>query len=328
MRLIRRLRQPCLITVKALTLEILEDAKVGAHELLWINHIDVLIYDVLLAEYVRVPYADDSLILIPCQFSSDLDWLYLSDIFATAWVGLDRAGFQPGDEVAIFGLGPLGLVCTYSAMLRGASRVFGIDHVQDRLDKAASLGATPINFTSDEGTASEQILRRLPNGVARVVDCVGQASLDHRLKWVQNYAVQECIRVASVEGGITLLGGYGAVPKSDGVPNGDSAEEDLLVAVPLAFMKGLSISMGSVGAHLYQTLPRLYELVKSGRARFDFLAPAVMSIEDAPLGYERFDKKLEIKVVFRFPHSGHSGYETQQSDGSEIASAAERTRFP
>lgn len=308
-------------------MEISEGVKVGPRQLPIIDSLEVLMDDSL-AEYVRVPHADDSLILIPDQFSSDLDWLYLTDIFVTAWVGLDQAGFQPGDEVAVFGLGPLGLICTYAAMLRGASRVFGIDHIQDRLDKAASLGATPINFTSPEGTASEQILRRLPNGVARVVDCVGQACLNHRLKPEQNYAIQESIRVASVEGGISLSGGYISLPKSAGVPNGDSMDEDLLVALPQAFMKALTISMGSVGVHLYETLPRLYELVKSGRARFDFLAPAVMSIEDAPLGYERFEKKLETKVVFRFLQNGHSGYETPNSEGREIERAPGRARFP
>src|SRR5205085_1447378 len=103
-------------------------------------------------------------------FSSDIDWLFLTDIFVTGWAGLDYARFQPGETVAVFGLGPVGLMCVYSATLRGASKVYAIDHVRERLDKAAALGAVPIDFTSTEGTASEQILRRQPDGVQRVVD--------------------------------------------------------------------------------------------------------------------------------------------------------------
>lgn len=289
---------------------------------------DMLTENAGIAEYVRVPYADDSLILIPDQYSSDLDWLYLSDIFVTAWDGLDLAKFQSGDEVAVFGAGPVGLVCVYVAMLRGASRVFSIDHIQDRLDKAASLGATPINFTSEEGTASEQILRRLPNGVARVVDCVGQFCLNHRLRPEQNYVVQEAIRVASFNGGISLTGGYIAMPSSAGAPNGDTMEENLLVALPLAFQKALTIGTGSVGYNLYQLLPRLYELVRSGRARFDFLSPTIMSIEDAPLAYERFEKKLETKIVFRFAWGGQVAATEGLSGDKRIAPATERIRFP
>jgi threonine dehydrogenase-like Zn-dependent dehydrogenase len=254
------------------------------------------------AEYLRVPFADDSLVAIPDDFSSDLDWLFLTDIFVTGWTGLDFARFEPGDTVAIFGAGPLGLMCAYAAVLRGASRVYAIDHVRDRLDKAASIGAIPIDFTSAEaGTASEQILRREPNGVNRTVDCIGQECVNHRLKLQQNYVIQEAIKVTKFNGGIGIMGAYVVTPRSAGAPLADTMDKELLVSIPDMWIKNLTMASGTVNVELYNVLPKVFELVKSGRARLDWVVTSQVGIEDAPKAYERFDKKEEIKVVIRFP---------------------------
>ncbi|KAL6815206.1 hypothetical protein GGI42DRAFT_311093 [Trichoderma sp. SZMC 28013] len=69
------------------------------------------------AEYAKVPFADDSLIPTPItsqNTSTELDYLIISDIFTTAWGALTYSGFQPGDSVAIFGAGPVGLPQEYS----------------------------------------------------------------------------------------------------------------------------------------------------------------------------------------------------------------------
>lgn len=82
---------------------------------------------VFAAEYVRVPYADSSLILVPVSATTSTETLYnyllISDVFATGWKVLDCAGFETGDTVAVFGTGVVGLSASYAAMLRGASRV-------------------------------------------------------------------------------------------------------------------------------------------------------------------------------------------------------------
>ncbi|KZL80618.1 alcohol dehydrogenase -like domain-containing protein, partial [Colletotrichum incanum] len=81
------------------------------------------------------------------------DYLTVSDIFATGWAGIDYSGFQPGDSVAVFGAGPVGLLSAYSAILRGASKVYVVDHVEERLELAASIGAIPINFAKSDPVA-------------------------------------------------------------------------------------------------------------------------------------------------------------------------------
>jgi glutathione-independent formaldehyde dehydrogenase len=68
----------------------------------------------------------------------------LSDIFPTGWHGTELAGLEPGDSVAVFGAGPVGLLAAHSAMIRGASQVFVVDKQSDRLGLAEKIGATAI----------------------------------------------------------------------------------------------------------------------------------------------------------------------------------------
>lgn len=70
------------------------------------------------AEYIRIPLADEALIQVPSFNRTDPktnetidlqnDYVMVSDIFGTGWTGLDYAGFQAGDTVAVFGAGPVG----------------------------------------------------------------------------------------------------------------------------------------------------------------------------------------------------------------------------
>lgn len=78
------------------------------------------------------------------------DYLFMSDILATGWTALDCAGLNPGDTVAVFGAGPVGQMAVLSAGVRGASKIYVVDHVQDRLDLAAAHGAIPINFVGED----------------------------------------------------------------------------------------------------------------------------------------------------------------------------------
>jgi threonine dehydrogenase-like Zn-dependent dehydrogenase len=135
---------------------------------------------------------------------ADKDLVILSDIFPTAWTGVTWSGFEAGDKIAIFGAGPVGLLAAYSAILRGASRVYSIDSVEDRLELAASIGAIPINFT--KGEPSAQILAREPGGVQRTLDCVGEECVNERLKPDQSFVITQAMKCTSVGGGLAVIG--------------------------------------------------------------------------------------------------------------------------
>ncbi|KAL9593163.1 MAG: hypothetical protein Q9219_007655 [cf. Caloplaca sp. 3 TL-2023] len=248
------------------------------------------------AEYVRVPFADESLAQIP-KGIADKEYLFIGDVWATGWTGLDFAGFQPGDRVAVFGAGPVGLLCAYSALLRGAAKVYCIDHVEARLRVAKSIGAIPINLTQGGGPAA-QILKLEPNGVQRVCDCVGYENVNQDLRPQQNFIISEGIKIASVDGGIGLIGVYLAQPNTKGTPRGSIISPDITFPISGFWTKGLTMKGGAVDPKV--VTPQLIELVKSGRARPGFIVSQEIPIEEAPAGYERFDKHLETKVVIRF----------------------------
>jgi threonine dehydrogenase-like Zn-dependent dehydrogenase len=240
------------------------------------------------------------LVKIPNNGIRDLDYLLLADILPTAWTALDFSKFQAGDSVAVFGAGPVGLLCAHLALVRGASKVYSIDHVQDRLDKAASIGAIPINFTDrHKGSASEQILALEPGGVMRSCDCCGYECVNPKLKFQPNYIIQEAAKITSTWGGIGIIGVYTSIPPSAGAPNAGKISGDIVMPLGTIFGKRLSIGTGAMEP--YHLIPLLMNMIEEGRINTRFIYTNEVSIEDAPLVYRRFSEKKEIKVAFRFP---------------------------
>lgn len=81
------------------------------------------------AEYVRVPFVNAEFALkVPDYIKTDEQVLFLSDILPTGYFAADIANVRPGDDVAVFGAGPVGYFAVMSCFLRGAARVFSIDH--------------------------------------------------------------------------------------------------------------------------------------------------------------------------------------------------------
>ncbi|KAI0098992.1 GroES-like protein [Hypoxylon sp. NC0597] len=256
------------------------------------------------AEYVRVPFATQNLVQIPTPNNStngaapsDAEYLFVADIFSTAWTGVTWSGFEPGDSVAIFGAGPVGLLAAYSAILRGASRVYSVDHEPARLDKAASIGAIPINFVDVDPV--QAILSYEPAGVTRVVDCVGFEAVNRNLEHEENIVLRNAVAVLASHGGLGVVGVYSAHQNSSGAPLG--ADYPTQIDFPAAdfFSKGLSWRAGAVP--VLQVAQELNQLIASGKAKPSFIVTSEIGIEQAPEYYERFDRHEEVKVLINFP---------------------------
>ncbi|KAK2812616.1 hypothetical protein FQN50_001260 [Emmonsiellopsis sp. PD_5] len=246
------------------------------------------------AEYLRVPFADTNCVLLPPEPTHDLDYVTVADIWPAGWSGLDFAGFKPGDSVAVFGAGPVGLMCAYSAILRGARAVYSIDHVPARLRQAEGLGAIPINFHNNDPVA--EILKLEPGGVARSVDCVGYECLNSQLKREESIVLTWCIRVTEPTGGIGVVGVYlPPFPKSEGVPNADVDGSVFPLPIGEAWFKGLRISSGIAEFRKLQIFMR--ELIISGKATPGMVITTEINIDDAPEAYRKFSDK---QVVIRF----------------------------
>src|SRR6476619_1253843 len=114
---------------------------------------------------------------VPENIKADEQVLFLSDIFPTGYFGADMANIQPGDDVAVFGAGPVGFFATMSSFLRGAARVFSIDHWPTRLDRTKDLGAEIIDFDNEDPV--ERIKKETSGKGVICIDAVGYEAVGH-----------------------------------------------------------------------------------------------------------------------------------------------------
>src|SRR6185436_9094563 len=124
------------------------------------------------SEFLRVPQAHYGPVKVP-HGPSDDRFVYLSDVLPTAWQAVDYAAVPAGGTVAVYGLGPIGQMCCRVALLRGASRVLGIDLVPERLELARRHGAEVVDLRDHEDIA--EALREMTDGRGpdSVIDAVG-----------------------------------------------------------------------------------------------------------------------------------------------------------
>lgn len=215
----------------------------------------------------------------------------MADIWPAAWGGLEHSGFKAGDSVAVFGAGPVGLLCAYSAILQGARVVYSIDHVTARLHQAERFGAVPINFTTTDPV--KEILKLEPRGVRRSIDCVGMECLNADLEPQQNIVLTQCINVTESNGGVGVVGAYSPISsRSDGVP--DPLLGNFELPFGEAWYKGLQIKGGVVD--IRPSLFLMRDLIQTGKARPGMVVSSEIGIEDVPDAYHCFDHKLETKV--------------------------------
>jgi alcohol dehydrogenase len=106
------------------------------------------------AEYVRVPFADNSTHPVPAGVT-DEEVLMMADILPTGYeVGVLNGCVRPADTVAIVGSGPIGLAAILGAKLHSPSHIVAIDLATGRLDAAKQFGADiTINSGDDDPVA-------------------------------------------------------------------------------------------------------------------------------------------------------------------------------
>jgi len=240
------------------------------------------------AQFIRVPYADFNALKFPPGKENEADFILLADIFPTGWHGVSLSGFQPGESIAIFGAGPVGLMAAYSAVLRGASRTFVIDRVPERLQKAKDIGCIPIDFT--KGDAVDQIIKANDGMVDRAVDAVGYQAVDDKgSKEQPNAIITSMVRVVRACGGLGIPGLY--VPSDPGAPDQQSAKGQILIPFGSLFEKGLSLGTGQCPVKRYNKYLR--DLIIAGRAKPSFVVSHEITIDDATVAYKKFDDRVE-----------------------------------
>ena len=252
------------------------------------------------AEYVRVPFSDNGPIVIPDGVDDD-KVLFLSDILPTGWMGAENADIEPGDIVAVWGCGPVGLFAIQSAMLMGADRVIAIDHFPHRLELAKKFGAETINF---EESAVYEALMEMTGGIGpdAVIDCVGLEAhglfVDNVIDQIKKstflgtdriHANRQAIIACRKGGRVSMPAVYGGF--ADKWPLG-------------AFMeKGLTLKTGQT--HVQHYMPALLDAIMEGKIDTTFLISHRLDLEEAPEGYKMFhDNQNEVTKVVLKPGLG------------------------
>lgn len=248
------------------------------------------------AEYLRVPFADFNCLVLPPGEEHEDDFALLADIFPTGYHATELADVSPGESVCVFGAGPVGLMAAYSAMLRGASRVFVVDKVPDRLRLASQIGATPVDYT--QGDAAEQIKAMTQGeGCDKGIDAVGyQATVaagEEQPAMVLNTLV-EAVRPTGMLGVVGLY-----VPADPGGPNESARHGQLTFAMGRFFEKGQRMGTGQANVKAYNR--QLRDMIIAGRAKPSFVVSQHLPLTDAPEAYERFDRREEgwTKVLLK-----------------------------
>ncbi|WP_419795289.1 glutathione-dependent formaldehyde dehydrogenase [Pseudomonas palleroniana] len=239
------------------------------------------------AEYVRVPKANTGPFKVPGTLP-DEKVLFLSDILPTAYQAVTNTGIGQGSSIAIYGAGPVGLLCAAVARMLGAERIFMVDHHPYRLAYAQqAYNVIPINFDEDDDPA-DTIIRQTPGmrGVDGVVDAVGFEAKGSttetilttlKIEGSSGKALRQCIAAVRRGGTVSVPGVYSGF--IHGFLFGD------------AFDKGLTFKMGQT--HVQRFLPELLEKIELGHISPEAIITHRMSLEQAAEGYKIFDKKQE-----------------------------------
>jgi threonine dehydrogenase-like Zn-dependent dehydrogenase len=244
------------------------------------------------AEYVRVPYADVD------EPLDDEEVLFLSDVFPTGYMAAENCSIQPGDTIAVWGCGPVGLFAMKSAFMLGAERIIAIDRFPDRLEMARiHCCAETINYETTNVLEALKVMTggRGPDGC---IDAVGmeahgidvEAPYDYTkqslmLESDRPMVLREVIQACRKGGTVSIPGVYAGL--IDKFPLG------------AAFCKGLTLKMGQT--HVQKYMLPLLERIRRGDIDPTFIISHVFSLEEAPKAYRMFRDKEDhcTKVVLK-----------------------------
>ncbi|KZZ99331.1 Alcohol dehydrogenase superfamily, zinc-type [Moelleriella libera RCEF 2490] len=229
------------------------------------------------AEYVRVPFADGTVIKAPDTIS-DRALLLMADIFPTGYFGVKSAlQLSPNIDVTtstivVIGCGPVGLCAIACASSVRPRHLFAVDAIDSRLELARNLGAKPLNYKLDPDGMKRQILEATEGrGADMVVEVVGQSP-----------ALRTAFELVRPFGAISSIGVHNA-----NIPWTGSE----------AYSKNIRLQMGRCPVrHVFGEALVVLERIQQD---LEFMFDHVMPLTEATEGYEMFDKMKVQKVIFR-----------------------------
>ncbi|WP_104111337.1 zinc-dependent alcohol dehydrogenase family protein [Arthrobacter sp. N199823] len=220
------------------------------------------------AEYVRVPYADNSLYKLPENVSDD-QGVMLSDILPTGFeIGVQAGHVTPGDVVAVIGAGPVGLAAIATAGLYGAATIIAIDLDENRLEQAVTFGATHTVVSGSTGWETQVLALTDGAGVDVSIEAVGTP--------------------------LTLTMAIDLVRPGGHVANVGVHGQDVTLNMAELWIRNITISMGLVNTN---TAPMLLKLVAQGKIPADKLATHHFTFDQFLDAYDTFSRASETKAL-------------------------------
>jgi len=234
--------------------------------------------DGVFAEYFHVNQADANLAKIPDSVSDETA-AYCADMLSTGFMGAEHGDIPIGGTVAVFALGPVGLMATAGARLRGAGLIIGVESVPNRQKLGLEYGADEIvDFTSEDV-------------VARILEMTSGEGVDTAIEALgKDPTFQTAVTVTKPGGTISNIGYFGEgefvhIPRVDwGVGMADKT-----IATGLC-----------PGGRL--RMERLLRVLENGRIDPTRMTTHTFDFEDMPRAFEVSDQKLDnaVKVLVSF----------------------------
>lgn len=225
------------------------------------------------AEYVRIPYADNSLYPIPAGADEEA-LVMLSDIFPTGFeCGVLNGKVKPGDTVAIVGAGPIGLAALLTAQFYSPARIIVIDGDKNRLELATKWGATDVISRTDSSAAKAVMSLTEDRGVDVAIEAVGLPE-----------SFDTCQKIVAAGGHIANVGVHGR-PVQLNLDN--------------LWSHNITLTTGLVDT---VTTPMLLKTVLAGRLQPQQLVTHHFSLADVMLAYDTFGdatRQCALKVIIR-----------------------------
>ena len=234
--------------------------------------------DGVFAEYFHVNEADANLAIIPAGVSSEAA-VYCSDMLSTGFVAAEHGDIPIGGTVAVFALGPVGLMAVAGAKLRGAGLIIGVDSDPKRAELARGYGADLIVDFSKEDPVARILMETGGLGVDTAIEALGA---EQSFAW--------CVDVAKPGGTISNVGYHG-----DGE----------FVGIPrVAWGVGMADKTIRTGLCLVGSLrlERLLRLLERGVVDPTKMTTHTFDFDRMPEAFEIMDRKLDgmIKPLIRF----------------------------
>jgi alcohol dehydrogenase len=223
------------------------------------------------AEYVRIPFADNSLYPIP-DGADEESLVMLSDILPTGFeCGVLNGQIKPGDTVAVIGADPIGLAVLLTAKFYSPAEIIMVDNDSNRLEVAKKFGATQV-IHNDLGNAAKKIMALTNNrGVDVAVEAIGIPS-----------SFNICQEVVTAGGHIANVGVHG---------------KSVQLNLDKLWSQNITLRTGLVDT---VTTPMLLKALISGKLQPQLLITHHFTMDEMMQAYDTFDDAMNeesLKVI-------------------------------